>query len=59
MLNSSKNNRFFYYFMYCQFQIIILKIYNYILIHNKNILLFLFGFNRNLDYGVYLHILNK
>ena len=36
---------------FCQFQVIILKIYHYILIYHKNMSFFLFGFNIKLDGG--------
>jgi hypothetical protein len=56
MLNSNKINENFYAF--CQFLVIILKIYHYILIYYKNIILFWLGFNIKLDGGADLHIFN-
>ena len=56
LLNSSKINEMFYVFS--QFQVIILKISHYILIYQKNILFFLLGFNIKLDSGGDLHIFN-
>ena len=38
-----------FFFIFCQFEIIILKIYHYILMYKKKISLFLSGLNRKLD----------
>ena len=46
------------FYIFYQFLIIILKIYHYILIYYKNILLFWFGFNINLDGEDDLYIFN-
>jgi hypothetical protein len=46
------------FYLFCQFLVIILKIYHYILIYYKNTLLFWLGFNIKLDGEGYLHIFN-
>ena len=48
-----------YSYLFCQFLVIILKIYHYVLIYYENIILFWLGFNIKLDGEGYLHIFNS